>query len=224
VRVKDGEGVHGVGLGAQLGRGSPTRRGRICPVSSAFFSGLSVYSLPQALSGSGRCESRRDVLRDSGRTRLLFSVMAVPCGRPGPWFVRVGGGRRQVVRYGQAQRRRPRHAHYLYRGSAVRHDSATRPMATHANNPQHTLKIEAVYENSVSRSRPPAPGFTQGIVKFGLSPRIGRYRGWCGEGRSGESSRTGVPRGSPDLATAPRTSKRTNRERDAETGALLTRT
>ena len=221
---EDGDGDHEVLLGAQRGRASPTRRGRICPVSSAFFSGLSGHSLPQALPGPGRCEYRRDVLRDSGRTRLLFSVMAAPCGRPGPWFVRVGGGRRQVVRYGQAQKRRPRHAHYLYHGSAVMHDSATRPTATHANNPQHTLKKEEVYEYFVSGSRPPVPGFTQGIVKFGLSPRIGRYRGWCGEGRSGESSRTGVPRGSPDLATAPRTSKRTNRERDAETGALLTRT
>src|SRR6266542_1053337 len=208
----------GVGLGAQRGRASPTRRGRICPVLSAFFSRLSGHSLPQVFRDSRGCECRRAVLRDSGRTRLLFSVMAGPCGRPGPWFVRVGGGRRQVVRYGQAQMRRPRHAHYLYHGSAVMHDSATRPTATHANNPQHTLKNEEVYEYFVSGSRPPVPGFTQGIVKFGLSPRIGRYGGWCGGGRSGEPSRTGVPLGSPDLPTALRTLKRTNRERDAETG------
>jgi hypothetical protein len=108
VGIGDGHRGHGVGLGAQDERASPTRRGRICPDLSAFFSRLSGDSLPQALPGSGRCEYRRDALRDSGRTGLLFSVMAGPCGRPGPWFVRVGGGRRQVVRDGQAQGRTPR--------------------------------------------------------------------------------------------------------------------
>jgi len=115
---------------------------------SAFFSGLSGHSLPQVLWDSRRCEYRRDALRESGRTRLLFSVMASPCGRPWPWFVRVGGGRQRVAVNGQEPRCGGPGTPTSSTGGVTVHDSATRHTATHANYPHLTLKNGKVYKNS----------------------------------------------------------------------------
>jgi hypothetical protein len=48
--------------------------GEESPLMPAFFSALGKTYLPYFVSDSGRCEYRRDVLRDTGMTRLLLSL------------------------------------------------------------------------------------------------------------------------------------------------------